>query len=203
MPSNYDKMEQLARSLFLQQDQEQIIRRWDLRCDRENIYLRLFSDPLKLNRKTAVLSPDGEGYPMRSTVNESMILFDILTRSPERPRAAGVWTSISGLGGIIGASHDRTLSHNKEAALFTGGTERLRNACERLGGVPCGKADVGYVIPVFADFSVLFQFWDADEEFPAQIKYHFDANALLFMHYETLWYVMSGVMDRLRRLFGQ
>ena len=178
MASNYDRMEQQARELFLKQDQEAIIRRWDLRSDGEYIYCSLFSDLVKLDRKTAVLSPDGEGYPMGRTVNESMILFDLFTRSEQRPQATGEWTGVSGLGGLIGSGHDRTLSHEKEAALFAGETERLKMACERLGGVPWGRADAGFIIPVFADFSVLFQFWDADEEFPAQIKFHFDGNAL-------------------------
>lgn len=201
MASNYDRMEQQSRELFLQHDQGAILRRWDLRSDDEFIYLTLFSDPMKLRRDAAVLSPDGDGYPMKSTVNESMILFDLLTRSEERPRAAGRWTSISGLGGIIGSGHDRTLSHEPEAARFAGQTERLRAACLRLGGVPTGKADVGFAIPVFEDFAILFQFWDADDEFPAQIKFHFDENALRFMHYETLWYVMMCVMDRIRWQF--
>ena len=60
-----------------------------------------------------------------------------------------------------------------------------------------GKGDVSYAIPVFRDFWILFQFWDGDDEFPASIKYLFDENALQFMHYETLWYVMGTLADRL------
>ena len=35
------------------------------------------------------------------------------------------------------------------------------------------------------------------DEFPANIKYLFDGNALRFMHYETLWYVMNTLAQRL------
>ena len=54
-----------------------------------------------------------------------------------------------------------------------------------------------YAIPVFRDFSVLFQFWDGDEEFPPRIRWLFDENALSFMHYETLWYVMGAAWSRM------
>ena len=62
--------------------------------------------------------------------------------------------------------------------------------------VPIG-ADVGYVVPVFHDFATWFQFYDGDDEFPASITYLFDENALQYMHYETLWYVMNALADRL------
>ena len=50
---------------------------------------------------------------------------------------------------------------------------------------------------LFHDFAIWFQFWDGDDEFPASIKYLFDERALRYMHYETLWYAMHSLTDRL------
>ena len=208
MAGNYEKMEQDARNLFLKADQQSIIENWELDSDADYIYADFFSQRLKIDRKTAVITPAEEdrslpapvnGRHKSTTVNESMILFDILVRS--RARAAGQWASISVLGGVIGQGHDRILNHQDDAARFAGQTEKLRKACEALGGTPESRADAGYSFTVFKDFRILFQFWDADDEFPASIKYLFDTNALQYMHYETLWYVMGALYDRIDRAF--
>ena len=199
--SNYDKMLLQARKLFLEYDQNDIIRRWDLAHDGDFLYAEYMTEALRVDRRTGEVGyarrPAAGDYCAAGFVNEGMALFDLLTRSPVRPRSAGRWAGISALGGIIGAGHDRTLSHEGVAEGFRGRCDALTAACERLGGVPEGRGDVSYAIPVFRDFRILFQFWDGDDEFPAAIKYLFDENALRFMHYETLWYVMNSLSDRL------
>ena len=199
MASNYEKMLQGAQALFLKKDQPGMIARWGLAHDDDWLYVRYFGERLRIHRRTAALeSLEGAGtFRPGNYVNEGMVLFDLLTLSPDRPRTAGRWASISTLGGIIGAGHDRTLSNEPTAAKFAGREDALRAACARLHGTPLGKADVGYAIPVFEDFGIWFQYWEGDDEFPANIKYLFDENALRFMHYETLWYVMNSLADRL------
>ncbi len=222
---NYLKMEEQARALFLKEDQAKMIRIWELDADEDYLYPVYFSAPVRIDRRTAVLTlPEAgvTGRPLRAddtdpyhktgpTVNDSLVLFDILTRGElkegpngtniVRPAAAGSWASVSDLGGVIGAGHDRTLRNEPQAARFAGQCDRLARACEALGGVRESKADVGYAIPVFRDLRILFQFWDADDEFPASIKYLFDRNALSFMHYETLWYLMNCTYRRIAQEF--
>ncbi len=204
MASNYEKMLLGAKELFLRRDQEEMIRIWGLEHDGESIRFELFSRPMTLDRKTARLgAAGGEDMPPINPVNDSMIVFDLLTRPSERPKLKGEWASISMLGGVIGAGHDRLLGHDRDAAFFSGAADALAEACRRMNGLPFGKSDVGYVIPVFRDFSAALQFWDGDDEFPARLKFLFDANALDFMHYETLWYVMEGITERLKYYFGE
>ncbi|MDO4866225.1 MAG: DUF3786 domain-containing protein [Clostridia bacterium] len=201
MANNYVKMLMSARELFLERDQQAMIDLWSLEHDDGYLYMEYFGQRLKLDRRTAEVSyaqaPAAGEFRSAGFTNSSMALFDLLTYAPTRPHANGSWSSISTLGGIIGAGHDRTLSHESTAAKFAGKMEALARACERLGGVPAGKGDVSYAVPVFRDFGILFQFWDGDDEFPANIKFLFDANARRFMHYETLWYVMGDLGDRL------
>lgn len=194
MASNYQKMAQQARDLFLKRDQGAMIRLWDLKHDEDFLYMTYLGMPVSIDRRTALVTGvPGEG------IDETMVLFDLLTLPRHRPHAAGRWASVSTLGGIIGAGHDRTLSNEPLAARFSGRLEQLDAACRGMGGLAMGKADVSYAIPVFADFGIWFQFWEGDEEFPANIKYLFDENALEYMHYETLWYVMNSLADRLKR----
>lgn len=199
MASNYEKMADGARALFLTMDQGAMIARWSLSHDDDWLYVTYLGEGMRIHRRTAIiesLAPAGD-YRSPDNVNETMVLFDLLTHSEARHRATGRWASISSLGGIIGAGHDRSLSHEPTAAKFAGAPERLAAACRRLGGIPLGRADVGYAIPLFHDFGIWFQFWDGDDEFPANIKYLFDENALQFMHYETLWYAMNSLAARL------
>lgn len=199
--SNYDRMFAQARALFLGYDQGEMIRRWALEHDGEYLYAEYLNEALRIDRRTGAVGyarePEAGAYRAESFIYEGMALFDLLTRSPVRPRPTGRWSSISALGGIIGAGHDRTLGHDATAARFQGRCDALAAACERMGGVPDGRGDVSCAFPVFRDFRILFQFWDGDDEFPASIKYLFDENALQFMHYETLWYVMGNLADRL------
>jgi len=199
--SNYDKMLASSQTLFLGYDQDAMIRRWALEHNDDYLYAGYMGQMLRIDRRSGDVgyarAPEEGEYRATRFVNEGMALFDLLTRSPVRPRPTGRWSSISTLGGIIGAGHDRTLSHEGAAARFQGRCDALAAACRRLGGVPDGRGDVSYAIPVFRDFRILFQFWDGDDEFPANIKYLFDENALQYMHYETLWYVMGTLADRL------
>ena len=110
MASNYEKMLQGAQALFLEKDQPGMIGRWGLEHDDDWLYVRYFGERLRIHRRTAALeSLEGAGtFRPGNYVNEGMVLFDLLTLSPDRPRTAGRWASISTLGGIIGAGHDRT-----------------------------------------------------------------------------------------------
>ena len=53
---NYIKMAQQARDLFLKADQESIIKAWGLDADEDYIYLEYFSQPVKIDRRTAEIS---------------------------------------------------------------------------------------------------------------------------------------------------
>ena len=44
-------------------------------------------------------------------------------------------------------------------------------ACRALGGTPGSRGDVSLRIPVFEFFPTELRFWEADEEFPAQLQF--------------------------------
>ena len=52
-------------------------------------------------------------------------------------------------------------------------------------------------VGTYADLRAAFQFWAADEDFPAQIGFFWDENVLSRLRYETLYYVMGDFLELL------
>ena len=204
MKSNYDKMADEAARLFLKQDQEAMIRKWGLDADDTAIYVPFFSEnnTLRIDRKSALVYKICDGLcqtePQERLNWEAMAVYDLLTYGKGRPAAAGEWVSVSELGGVIGIRHETGLTSPLSAQYASRMTD-LAAACEKAGGIPdhTGKGDLNYAFRVFKDFGICLRFWDEDDEFPAQTRFFFDRNALQFMHYETLWYVMNILEKRI------
>ena len=82
---------------------------------------------------------------------------------------------------------------------FSGRIDRLRQAVARLGGTPTdGPGDFSAVLPVLPFFPVLLRFWEADEEFPAQLQLLWDRNTCRYLRYETTFYLSGEILRRLR-----
>lgn len=59
---------------------------------------------------------------------------------------------------------------------------------------------MAYQLWLFPFLPVILRFWDADEDFPASLQVLLDQNTLDFIHYETLMFALSHLMQRLRQL---
>ena len=44
---------------------------------------------------------------------------------------------------------------------------------------------------------VLLRFWEADDEFPAQLQFLWDRNSMRYLTYETSFYTHGAILDRL------
>ncbi len=195
MADNYEKFMEDSRKRFLAYDQEEMIRRFALRADASSIYFHILGREAALDRETGYLRRGGR----RAGVNESVTVYDILSRAQNAPKLSGRWTSITDLGGHIAVSHTQNLRPDREIRPLVGRTAELDALCRRLGGVRRSQGDVSYELPLFDFFPIWMQFWDADEEFPAQLKCMWDANTLDFMHYETTWYAQHFLREELVR----
>ena len=51
---------------------------------------------------------------------------------------------------------------------------------------------------MFPFLQVLLRFWDADDEFPPSLQILVDKNILDYLHYETLMFAMTHMLNRLR-----
>ena len=136
----------------------------------------------------------------RAPFAAAMSIYDVLCRSEKTPVLSGAFVPTMELHGIMGSNSVHENLNEREAAFFSGKGEALAAACRALGGTPGEKGDVCFRIPVFPFFPAELRFWEADEEFPAQLQFFWDANALAFVHYETLWYIAAAVKERLTAL---
>ena len=193
--NNYDMMMEQARLRFLTYDRDAICRRLDLRATADEIAVRFLGCEYRIRRDDGRVF-SAAGIP--ADFNTAMSIYDVLCRSEARPRLTGEFVPTTALNGIHGSSPVHEELHALHAAFFAGRTAQLHELCLRRGGREWGKGDVSCILPVFDFFPLRLCFWDADEDFPASLQFFWDANALDFLHYETLWYVTDALITQLK-----
>ena len=160
-----------------------------------DICLRFLGRDCRVRRADGrVFGPDGA----EAGFNTVMTVYDALARD-NAPTLAGEFVPTAALHRIHGTHAVHEDLNAPAAARFAGRAEALKTALAALGGRPWGPGDVSMVLDVFDFFPVCVRFYDADEEFPASLQFLWDANALEYLFYETLWYVMGEITERLER----
>lgn len=195
MAGNYDRMLEDARRLFLTLDLDEGCRRLGIRPTAEGAGFRVFGENCFLRRTDGVVL-DGRGEPAGFSL--SMTVYDALGRSGPGPELKGEFVPTSALHGIMGSNSVHEDLRKNEGAFFHGKADALRAVCRKHGGIPGGRGDVSFILPAFDFFPAELRFWEADEEFPALLQWFWDANALRFLRYETLWYLSSYLLERIR-----
>lgn len=197
MKNNYDIMAEQARQLFLGFDRAAVCRRAGLTDGPDGIRIRFLGEEHLIRRDDGtVLNAAGE----RASFNTVLSIYDVLCRDgAELPALRGEFVPITALSRIHGTQSVHEDLNAPAAKKFSGKSAQLAAACRRRGGIPSGKGDVAFVLPVFDFFPVRLSFWEADDEFAASLQFFWDANALAFAHYETLWYMAGELTARLLR----
>lgn len=62
------------------------------------------------------------------------------------------------------------------------------------------NGDAAFLLYPFSFLPITLQYWEADEEFPANLKFMFDENILSYMHFETTFFMVSHLLGRVREL---
>ena len=57
------------------------------------------------------------------------------------------------------------------------------------------KGDVSYCLYPFDFLPMMLQFWNSDEEFPANLKIMWDENVLDYVRYETTFFIVSHMLS--------
>lgn len=205
MAGNYDKQALMAKELFLNYDQKEIIEKLQLEHDDFYIYLTMLGKQYRISRQDGtveVKNRDVYSLDLGESIhfNIVMTIYDMLCYSKQTPVLAKEWCPLAML--QITSTPSADVFTKKYAEAFSGKTEELWNACETIGGrkpeIMAG-ADVCWEFDLFPFFPIQFRFWDKDEEFPPQIKLLWDKNSLDFMHFETLYYAMGILLDTLQK----
>lgn len=199
---NYDLQVDVGKRIFLEYNQEIMIRKFCLNADEQYIYLVYLSTPCRIDRQTGSIEEFiyGKWNECRDYATV-MTIYDLLCyhKGDVLPALLHQWCTV-GTFVVTGVTKTDTFTR-KYAKLFDGHLERLKAACEKLGGVlqACmAGADLTCMFPVTSFFPVLLQFWEGDEEFPPKILLLWDRVSDRFLHFETTFYLQGDLLERLK-----
>lgn len=199
---NYAIQVENARAGFLTYDQEAMIRRFHLDADGDYLYATLLARRYRIKRSSGFLEAwvndrwvDGNSH------SEVMTLFDILCDAREDRRLSGQWKTMQDFGLMF---HTPLLESQRDAnaAYFDRNPQVLRRGCQALGGVPFSGGDIGFAVELFDGLSIAVQFWHGDEDFAPRLRYLWDANALQYIRYETMYFAVELLLRRIREAAG-
>ena len=170
------------------------IRQFGLFSDEQFMYVDFMTRHYRIDLKNGETEWSDDNFVSirEASFNEVLSIYDILFYSREDASLSGEYTMMQNLSRVqTTETYAGASAFKKYEAFWDGKQTELAKSCERLGGVKAGRGDVSFRIPVFQQIDMIMQFWHSDEEFPASLQFLFDQNLLQFMHYETVWYVVS------------
>ncbi|MCD8197677.1 MAG: DUF3786 domain-containing protein [Lachnospiraceae bacterium] len=200
--SNYDITRDRTELRFLEYDQQKMIDRFQLEHDELYLYIKFVNRDYRINRMTGRTewSIDGFSSVEHAGFNEVLSICDVLCDSKEDCHLSGRFVKVNNLKGTVRSSGLGEDFFGNYTKYFDGRTQGLRKACEALGGEPWMTGDVSCLLHPFSFLPLVLQFWESDEEFPASLKFMWDENTLDFLRYETTYYVLGHVLERLKEL---
>lgn len=199
--SNYEKMKNDMASVFLQYNQEKMIQKFGLAQDKDYLYIRCLERSYRISRLDGQVSWSDDAFrsEKKADYNEAMTIYDVLCCSKENCHLEHEWVNVKSLSGVRGGTLEKGSDFFQNAGMyFDGKTNELIHACEKLEGKKLEKGDVAYELNLFSFLPIILRFWESDEEFPASLQILVDKNILDFMHYETLMFAVSHVLNRLK-----
>ena len=194
---NYAITAARVRQLFAEYDQQALARKVGAKLDGEYFYVDFLSERYRIHRLTGDISRfHGDAWVEANSFGEVLTLMDLICDSREDRHPTGNWKNMRDFGHGF---HQQLLEQRDPwAERFQEQPEMFAKACEALGGEKYPLGDVAYALPVFGDLRMLIQLWFGDEEFPAQLRYLWDENALMYLKYETMYYALPLVLKRIR-----
>ena len=180
-------------------DPERVAKILQLDYDKTHVYLSYFQIPYRMRLKDGHLEKQTEtGWTKELYFNESMAIYHVLKYTVDMPRCSGVWVPNEKL--------DRVVSRNTRLAdplltpfakVWTGRCKELAQVCENIGGRKLDKGDVAYQFAAFSFMEIQLVFWDADEDFPAQVQVMFDEHATDYIHFETSGCIVADLLEKI------
>lgn len=200
MISNYEIMRNQMRREFVKYDQDRMIRKFSLRNDESYIYIVFLFREYRIDRITGVVewSEDGFSTSIEADYNESMTIYDVLCYSKDDCCLSGNYCPVNMLKGTVKSSNVGSNMFQKSADGFNGKLKALETVCGIWGEKLDLNGDVAAKLYPFSFLPVIIQYWEADEEFPANLKFMFDENILDYMHFETIFFMMGHIVKRIQ-----
>ena len=199
---NYDVQVDVAREIFLEYDQQLLIRKFRLASDAQYLYLTYLNTPCRIDRKNGRIDQKTGSWQECRDYSRVMTIYDLLCyhKGEKMPELSGQWCTVGTF--IVAGITDTETYTKKIAKLFDGHIDDLQKACVTLGGEilqPMANADLTCRFQVTPFFPVLLQFWAGDEEFPPKLLILWDRNADKFLHFETTFYLQGDLLECLKK----
>lgn len=200
---NYDLQVDIGKRIFLEYDQEVLIRKFQLEADGQYLYLTYLNTPCRISRKDGGIEEYIEGvWKACRNYGTVMTVYDLLCyhKGADAPSLFGQWCAVGNFV-VTGVTNTETFTKDY-AAKLDGNLEELKVAAKSLGGVLLERmagADLTCKFQVTPFFPVLLQFWEGDDEFPPKLMLLWDRSTDKFMHFETTFYLQGDLLERLRK----
>lgn len=194
---NYAIQARSAQDLFLTYDQAVLVAKFGLPADEAYLYPTMLACRYRLHRKTGDLEREtADGWQNANTFHEVMTLLDMLCDAKADRFLTGRWKTMQNFGLQF---HQNLLEdrHDAWAERFDREPALLRRGCEALGGTVLPGGDIGYAVELFDGLRIGVQFWHGDEEFLPRLRYLWDENALQYIRYETMYYAVGLLLQRI------
>lgn len=193
--TNFEKLANAGKPIFLSYDQEDILRRFGLKADADHLFLNFCGEPYTVDRRTGDITGPGSQPADPAAM---LSIFDMICCPAAPGCLSGELRTVNTLpGGVQNGGPSASNLLDSRVAAFASRLPALRRACETLGGTPFSVGDVSYTIPIFDWFPAVFQFWNGDDEFPPAVRFLWDRDTLRYLRFETLFYIMDFLLRRL------
>lgn len=157
--------------------------------------LKHFDRQIFIDFRSGNLECISDPFPL--SLNEKLNVYTLLWYCKESATLSGQWLPFHSMKGAspYAPAFEKTVLRSF-SNIFNGKEALLKTAIENLGGSQIQNNS--YFLPAFACMPLRLQFWDGDDEFPAQGSILFDKNATEFIHVESLVTIASQCVLRLK-----
>lgn len=193
--NNYLVQLEQAKQIFLRYDQSALIQKLKLQADETYVYVKLLCKTYRIHRATGDLQRKEETWVDANTHAEVMTILDLVCDSRPDRYLAHRWKGMAHFGLMF--HQDMLESRDPFAQAIQENPEGFRRACLAMGAEAVSGADIAYAIELFDGLRIAVQFWAGDEEFPPQVRYLWDENALMYLKYETMYFAVGLLKTRI------
>lgn len=194
---NYKIQSEQAKKRFLTYDQQKLTDKFRLTSDEAYLYPRMLGRQYRISRQTGDLDYLREGrWVDGNSYGEVMTLLDLLCDSRDDRFISGRWQSMQTFGLQF---HQNLIEDSADplAEAFDREPELLNSACRALGGETIPGGDYGWAVELFDGLKIGILFWHGDEEFAPRLRWLWDANAKMYIRYETMHFAVGLLKQRL------
>ena len=194
---NYAIQAMQAKQRFLTYDQQKLTEKLHPQGDETYLYIPMLHQMYRIHRADGYTERlAGEQWLDANSYEEVMTLLDLLCDSKKDRHLSGRWKNMLSFGLMF---HQNLLEDRDPwAEKFQEEPEKFRKACLALGGIELPQGDIAYAIELFDGLRIGVQLWFGDEEFPPNLRYLWDENALMYLKYETMYFARAILLRRLR-----